>query len=77
MFPLIFGLLLLLWPLLTLPKLVKNKRETSLFFKSDPRIIVSKSETGGNNLNMQNKFAFWIETILALSFIIYGSYTLS
>lgn len=72
MLSIILGLFLLLWPLTTIPKLIENKKNIGSYFSTDPRIIIAKVENGGNNLNMQNKFAFIIEVVLALILIIYG-----
>ena len=72
MLVILLGLFLLLWPLATIPKLIENKKKNGLYFSADPRIIIAKVENNGNNLNMQNKFAFIIESVLALILIIYG-----
>ena len=72
MLSILLGLFLLLWPLTTIPKLIENKKKTGSYFSSDPRIIIAKIENSGNNLNMQNKFAFIIESVIAFSLIIFG-----
>jgi len=72
MFSIVLGLFLLLWPLTTIPKLIENKKKTGLYFSADPRIIIAKVENSGNNLNMQNKIAFTVESVLALLLIIFG-----
>lgn len=76
MLAIILGIFLLLWPITTIPKLIENKKKSGLYFTKDRRIIVSKAQNAGNNLNMQNKIAFTIESILGLTLVVYGVLTL-
>jgi len=76
MIPILLGAFLLLWPITTIPKLIENKKKFGFYFSKDPRIIVAKSQNGGNNLNMQNKIAFTVETICSVSLIIYGLFSI-
>lgn len=66
------GMVVLAWPLGTIPALLENKRKTGSYFSKDPRILVAKSTNMGNNLNMQNKWAFWTELVLGLILIGFG-----
>ncbi|BCA84545.1 hypothetical protein EsVE80_00680 [Enterococcus saigonensis] len=70
------GILILLYPLFSIPTLLKRKEKTGHFFAPDTRILVAKRENMGNNLNMQNKYAFFIDFIVGLSLVCYGLYTI-
>lgn len=70
------GLVVLAWPLGTIPALRKNKKQTGAYFSKNPRIFVAKSTNMGNNLNMQNKVAFWSEVIIGVILISYGIFSL-
>ncbi|MEO1769517.1 hypothetical protein [Candidatus Enterococcus ferrettii] len=72
MFISIFGLLLLLYPLASVPTLYQNKRQTGFFFSSDPRFFVIKDMHFGNGLNMKNKYAFAVNLLLAGLLIVLG-----
>lgn len=77
MLAIIAGIVILAWPLGTIPALRRNKEQTGAYFSKDPRIFVAKSANMGNNLNMQNKYAFWSEVIIGLILLGYGIFSLS
>lgn len=72
MIELLLGILLLVWPLVKIPYLLKNKRECGVFFTSDKRVFVPKYANFGNGLNTNNKFGFIINIVASLSLIIDG-----
>lgn len=72
MFLIIFGGLLLVWPLLAIPALVENKKSCGVYFSGDKRILVAKAGNFGNNLNMKNKYGFTLNVLIGLALIIYG-----
>ncbi|WP_379946959.1 hypothetical protein [Enterococcus devriesei] len=72
MFLIIFGGLLLVWPLMTVPALIENKKSHGFYFSADKRILVAKASNFGNNLNMKNKFGFSLNVLIGLALIIYG-----
>lgn len=67
---LFLGIVIVLPPLLSVPTILKNKKEKGYFFASDPRILVAKSGNYGNNLNMKNKYAFFMELVLGIALIV-------
>ena len=72
MIELILGILLLVWPLVKIPNLLKNKREYGVFFTSDKRVFIPKYVNFGNGLNTNNKFGFIINVVVSVSLIIDG-----
>ena len=56
----ILGIILLVFPISNVPSMIKNKKKNNRYFLDDPRILVSKNSNMGNNLNMQNKYAFFL-----------------
>lgn len=70
MFSIIFGGLLLVWPLMAIPALVENKKRQGIYFSEDKRILVAKASNFGNNLNMKNKFGFSLNVLIGLALII-------
>lgn len=76
MMALVLGILLLFYSLAQIPAMIKRKHAVGHYFSADKRILVAKSENMGNNLNMQNKYAFFINLLCALLLIVYGTYLL-
>ena len=72
MLSLVLGILILFYPLIQIPKMMQ--RTNGHYFSEDKRILVAKSENMGNNLNMQNKYGFFINLFAALFLIGYGLY---
>ncbi len=74
MLSLVLGILILFYPLIQIPKMIQRKRTNGHYFSEDKRILVAKSENMGNNLNMQNKYGFFINLFAALFLIGYSLY---
>ena len=70
------GCILLIYPVRAMPDLLHRKQEKGSFFEADPRIFVAKAENSGNNLNMENKLAFFFATLVSLVLIGAGVYSL-
>lgn len=70
----ILGIILLFFPIMNVPSMIKNKKKNNRYFSDDPRILVSKNSNMGNNLNMQNKYTFFFSILLSLVLIILGMY---
>lgn len=68
----ILGIILLVFPLTNIPSMRKNKKKNNRYFLDDPRILVSKNSNMGNNLNIQNKYAFFFSILLSVVLIISG-----
>lgn len=69
---LLLGGALLCWPLATLPRLLKNKRQTDQFFLKGTPLLISKSKNFGNSLNPQNKLGFVLNLVFGLLLILAG-----
>lgn len=70
----ILGIILLVFPISNVPSMIKNKKKNNRYFLDDPKILVSKNSNMGNNLNMQNKYAFFFSILLSVVLIVLGIY---
>lgn len=61
--------ILLAYPILSLPSLIKSKKNTGKYFSSS-RFFVSKQKGNGNSFNMHNPISFTFVLVLGIVLLI-------
>ncbi|MCA5011816.1 MULTISPECIES: hypothetical protein [unclassified Enterococcus] len=62
------SLILLAYPVLTLPSIIASKRSMGKFF-TDQRLFISKSEGYGSSINRKNLISFFSLLLAGLLFL--------
>ncbi|OJG67310.1 hypothetical protein RV09_GL002876 [Enterococcus moraviensis] len=65
------SLILLAYPILSIPSIIKSKKENGYYF-SESRFFIPKRVGYGIGINMRNKYGFFTLVVIGLLFLFLG-----